>query len=157
MISDTFQIFVFFNPYLKYIKVLSKRFFLNLLIKNVKYIYPIYLQSPKGVSIIRPSVPSLHIPPSQKFQQAQSPPSQIPVIMIMSTLLSMVYGLFKLCRLTHDTRDITSLMLHVATCFKETVLLFNMHLKFFVVSILILSSLFLRYLTFFALPSRKPI
>ena len=59
--------------------------------------------------------------------------------MIMSTLLSMVYGLFKLCRLTHDTRDITSLMLHVATCFKDTVLLFNMHLKFFVDSILCLT------------------
>ena len=40
--------------------------------------------------------------------------------MTMSTLLSMVYGLFKPCRLTHVTKDITSLMLHVATRFKET-------------------------------------
>ena len=40
--------------------------------------------------------------------------------MIMSTLLSMVYGLFKPCRLTHVTKDITSLMLHVAIRFKET-------------------------------------
>ena len=56
--------------------------------------------------------------------------------MIMCTLLSMVYGLFKPCRLTHDTKDITSLMLHVAACFKETVLLFNVHLSFFVDSIL---------------------
>ena len=52
--------------------------------------------------------------------------------MIMYTLLSMVYGLFKPCRLTHVTKDITSLMLHVATCFKETALLFNVHLSFFV-------------------------
>ena len=52
--------------------------------------------------------------------------------MIMCTLLSMVYGLFKPCRLTHVTKDITSLMLHVATCFKETVLLFNMDFSFFV-------------------------
>ena len=52
--------------------------------------------------------------------------------MIMCTLLSMVYGLFKPCRLTHVTKDITSLMLHVATCFKETALLFNVHLSFFV-------------------------
>ena len=40
--------------------------------------------------------------------------------MIMSTLLLMVYGLFKPCRLTHVTKDITSLMLHVAIRFKET-------------------------------------
>ena len=52
--------------------------------------------------------------------------------MIMCTLLSMVYGLCKPCRLTHVTKDITSLMLHVATCFKETALLFNVHLSFFV-------------------------
>ena len=52
--------------------------------------------------------------------------------MIMCTLLSMIYGLFKSCRLTHVTKDITSLMLHVATCFKETALLFNVHLSFFV-------------------------
>ena len=50
----------------------------------------------------------------------------------MCTLLSKVYGLFKPCQLTHDTKDITSLMLHVAKCFKETVLLFNVHLSFFV-------------------------
>ena len=56
--------------------------------------------------------------------------------MIMCTLLSMVYGLFKPCRLTHVTKDITSLMLHVATCFKETALLFNVHLSFFEVFIL---------------------
>ena len=43
----------------------------------------------------------------------------------MCTLLSMVYRLFKPCRLTHVTKDITSLMLHVATCFKGTALLFN--------------------------------
>ena len=70
-----------------------------------------------------------------KFQQAQSPPSQSPVTMIMCALLSMVYGLFKQCRLTHDTKDITSLMSHIATCFKETVLLFNVHLSFFMDSI----------------------
>ena len=52
--------------------------------------------------------------------------------MIMCTLLSKVYGLFKPYQLTHDTKDITSLMLHVAKCFKETVLLFNVHLSFFV-------------------------
>ena len=39
-------------------------------------------------------------------------------------------------RLTHDTKDVTSLMLHVATSFEETVLLFNVHLGFFVDSIL---------------------
>ena len=50
--------------------------------------------------------------------------------MIMCTLLSMVYGLFKLCRLTHVTKYITSLMLHVATCFKETALLYNVPLSF---------------------------
>ena len=52
--------------------------------------------------------------------------------MIMWTLLSMVYGLCKPCQLTLVTKDITSLMLHVATCFKETALLFNVHLSFFV-------------------------
>ena len=51
--------------------------------------------------------------------------------MIMCTLLSKVYGLFKPYRLTHVTKDITSLMLNVATCFKETALLFNVHLVFF--------------------------
>ena len=39
-------------------------------------------------------------------------------------------------RLTHDTMDITYLMLHVATSFKETVPLFNVNLSFFVDSIL---------------------
>ena len=87
-----------------------------------------------GLSGPRPSVPGPQ--PSWKFQQAQPPPSQSPVTMIMCTLLSMVYGLFKPCQLTHDTKDITSLMLHVAKCFKETVLLFNVHLSFFVDSIL---------------------
>ena len=52
--------------------------------------------------------------------------------MIMCTLLSMVYGLFKPCRLTHVTKDITSLMLQVATCFKETALLFNVHFVDFI-------------------------
>ena len=52
--------------------------------------------------------------------------------MIMCTLLSMVYGSCKPCRLAHVTKDIMSLMLHVATCFKETALLFNVHLSFFV-------------------------
>ena len=52
--------------------------------------------------------------------------------MIMCTLLSMVYGLCKPCRLTHVTKDITSLMLHVATFFKETALLLNVQLSFFV-------------------------
>ena len=52
--------------------------------------------------------------------------------MIMCILLSMVYGLFEPCRLTHVTKDITFLMLHVATCFKETALLLNVHLSFFV-------------------------
>ena len=51
--------------------------------------------------------------------------------MIMYTLLSMVNGLFKPCRLMHVAKDITSLVLHVATCFKETALLFNVHLSFF--------------------------
>ena len=51
--------------------------------------------------------------------------------MIMCTLLSIVYGLFKPCLLTHVTKDITSLMLHVATRFKETALLFNVDLSFF--------------------------
>ena len=37
---------------------------------------------------------------------------------------------------THDTMDITYLMLHVATSFKETVPLFNVNLSFFVDSIL---------------------
>ena len=50
----------------------------------------------------------------------------------MCTLFSIVYGLFKPYQLTHVTKDITSLMLHVATCFKETALLFNVHLSFFV-------------------------
>ena len=45
--------------------------------------------------------------------------------MIMWTLLSMVYGLCKPSQLTLVTKDITSLMLNVATCFKETDLLFN--------------------------------
>ena len=49
--------------------------------------------------------------------------------MIMFTLLLMFYGLCKPCRLTHVTKDITSLMLHTATCFKETTLLFNVHLS----------------------------
>ena len=52
--------------------------------------------------------------------------------MIMYTLLSMVYGLFKPCRLMHVAKDITSLVLHVATCFKEAALLFNVRLSFFV-------------------------
>ena len=51
--------------------------------------------------------------------------------MIMCTLLSIVYGLSKPCLLTHVTKDITSLMLHVATRFKETGLLFNADLSFF--------------------------
>ena len=42
--------------------------------------------------------------------------------MIMCTLLSMVYGLFKPCCFTHVT----------GTCFKETALFFNVHLGFFV-------------------------
>ena len=52
--------------------------------------------------------------------------------MVMCTLLSMVYGLFKPCRRTHVTKDITSLMLHVVTCFKETALLFNVYLIFLI-------------------------
>ena len=52
--------------------------------------------------------------------------------MIMCALLSMAYGLCKPCQLKHVTKDITSLMLHVATCFEETALLFNVHLSFFV-------------------------
>ena len=76
-----------------------------------------------GLSGPRPSVPGPQ--PSWKFQQAQPPPSQSPVTMIMCTLLSMVYELFKPCRLTHDTKDIG-----------YTVLLFNVHLSFFVDSIL---------------------
>ena len=52
--------------------------------------------------------------------------------MIMYTLLSMIYGLIKPFRHTRVTNDITSLMLHVVTCFKETVLLSNVHLSFFV-------------------------
>ena len=42
--------------------------------------------------------------------------------MIMCTLLSMVYGLFKPCCFTHVT----------GTCFKETALFFNVHLSCFV-------------------------
>ena len=42
--------------------------------------------------------------------------------MIMCTLLLMVYGLFKPCCFTHIT----------GTCFKETVLFFNIHLSCFV-------------------------
>ena len=42
--------------------------------------------------------------------------------MIMCTVLSMVYGLFKLCCFTHVT----------GTCFKETALFFNVHLSCFV-------------------------
>ena len=41
--------------------------------------------------------------------------------MIMCTLLSMVYGLCKPCGLTRAT----------STCFKETALLFNLHLSCF--------------------------
>ena len=41
--------------------------------------------------------------------------------MIMFTLLSMVYGLFKLCCFTHVT----------GTCFKETTLFFNVHFSCF--------------------------
>ena len=52
--------------------------------------------------------------------------------MIMCTLFSMVYGSCKPCRLTHVTKDLTPLMLHVASCFKETALLFNVHLSFLV-------------------------
>ena len=44
-----------------------------------------------------PSYPVLDARPSQKFQQAQPPLSQSSVTMIMRTLLSMVYGLFKPC------------------------------------------------------------
>ena len=50
----------------------------------------------------------------------------------MCTLLSVVYGLFKPCRLTHVTMDIVSLISRVATCFKETALLSDVHLSFFV-------------------------
>ena len=42
--------------------------------------------------------------------------------MIMCTLLSVVYELFKPCRFTHVT----------GTCFKETALFFNVHLSCFV-------------------------
>ena len=42
--------------------------------------------------------------------------------MIICTLLSMVYGLFKPCWLTHVT----------CTCFKEAALFFNVHLSCFV-------------------------
>ena len=42
--------------------------------------------------------------------------------MIICTLLSMVYGLFKPCWLTHVT----------CTCFKEAVFFFNVHLSCFV-------------------------
>ena len=47
----------------------------------------------------------------------------------MSTLLSMVYGLFKPCCFTHVT----------GTCFKETALFFNVHLSCFVDFILCLT------------------
>ena len=49
--------------------------------------------------------------------------------MIMCTLLSMVYGLFKPCCFTHVT----------GTCFKETALFFNVHLSCFVDFILCLT------------------
>ena len=70
----------------------------------------------------RPSYPALGPRLPKNFQPAQPPPTQSPVTMIMCTLLSMVHGLFKPCWLTPAT----------CTCFKETALLFNVHLNCFV-------------------------
>ena len=50
--------------------------------------------------------------------------------MIICSLLSMVYGLCKPCQLNHVTKDVTSLILHVATYFKKIALLFNARLSF---------------------------
>ena len=57
--------------------------------------------------------------PTKNFQPPQLPTTQSPVTMIMWKLLSMVYGLFKPCWLTHPTH----------TSFKETALLSNVHLN----------------------------
>ena len=76
-----------------------------------------------GLSL-RPTYPALVSRPRapKKSSTAQPPPTQIPVTMIMCTLLSVIHGLFKLCWLTPAT----------CTCFKETALLFNVHLNCFV-------------------------
>ena len=73
------------------------------------------IQPPARTSGTRPPTP-------KNFQPAQPRPTQTPVTIIMCILFSMVYGLFKPCWLTHATQ----------ACFKETALLFNMHLSCFV-------------------------
>ena len=75
-----------------------------------------------GVLVIRPLYPVLSPRPPKNSQPVQPPPTQNPVTMIMCTLLSMVYGLFKPCWLTHAT----------GTCFKETTPLLNVHVSCFV-------------------------
>ena len=75
-----------------------------------------------GAWFFRPSYPALGPRPPKNIQPAQPPPTQSPVTIIMCTLLSMVYGLFKPCWLTHAT----------CTCFKETALLLNKQLSCFV-------------------------
>ena len=70
----------------------------------------------------RSSYPAFNPQPPKNVQPAQPPPTQSPVTLIMCTLLSMVYWLFKTCWLTHTT----------CTCFKELTLLLNMHLICFV-------------------------
>ena len=57
--------------------------------------------------------------PPKNIQPAQPPPTQSPVTMIMCTLLSIVYGLFKPCWFITAT----------CTCFKEITLLFNLHIS----------------------------
>ena len=79
-----------------------------------------------GLSGPRSSYPTLGPRLSKNFQPAQPPPTYSPVTRIIYKLLSMVYGLFKTFWLTHAT----------CTCFKETTLLFNEHLGYFVNSIL---------------------
>ena len=69
----------------------------------------------------RPSYPAPDQRPPKNFQSAQPPPTKSPVSMIMYTLFSIVYGLFKPCWLIHAA----------CTCFKETALLFNVHLSCF--------------------------
>ena len=85
----------------------------------------------KGVWVVWPLAPSLHIQPlapspPKNVQPAQPPPTQSPVTMIRGTLISLVHGLFKLCWPSPAT----------CTYFKETALLLNVHLNCFVIFIL---------------------
>ena len=75
-----------------------------------------------GVFVIRPSYPALG--PHKIFNQLNFLLFKVQSLLsfIICTLLSLVYGLCKPCWLTHVT----------CTCFKETALLFNVHLSCFV-------------------------